>query len=153
MEFSWMAGGRDKLEGWRRLNKAVSAPGTTSWKQIVYFWAFWVCRVLLFFILHLSHVHCTGSMIGAEPSLLFGQRQRVCIFLSWAPLKRYSVLYQCKILKNVGSKSKRCGSNVRTFVTYLCYIVFRIVMYQTQSLKYARDKLAVWRWLNKVRYA
>ena len=41
MEFSWMAGGRDKLEGWRQLNKAVSAPGTTSWKQIVNFWAFW----------------------------------------------------------------------------------------------------------------
>ena len=32
---------------------------------------------------------------------------------------------------------------LRTFVTHLCYIVFRIVMYQTQSLKYARDKLAV----------
>ena len=149
MEFSWMAGGRDKLEGWRRLNKAVSAPGTTSWKQIVYFWAFWVESYFFNFAL----ISCAGSMIGAEPSLLFGQRQRVCIFLSWAPLKRYSVLYQCKILKNVGSKSKRCGSNVRTFVTYLCYIVFRIVMYQTQSLKYARDKLAVWRWLNKVRYA
>ena len=66
-----------------------------------------------------------------------------CIFLSWVFLKRYGLLYKCKILKNVGSKSKLCRSKLRTFVTHLCYIVFRIVMYQTQSLKYARDKLAV----------
>ena len=84
MEFSWMAGGRDKLEGWRRLNKAVSAPGTTSWKQIVYFWAFWVESYFLIFAL----ISCRGFMIGAGPYLLFGQRQRACTFLSWASLKR-----------------------------------------------------------------